>query len=108
MTDQQKLFVGGLPWSLTEQEFAEAFGVFGPVEEVKIVYDRETKRSRGFGFVRYKSADDARVARDEMHDTELKGRQIRVDFAEQKERPPRTNGGRGGPPDKRRRTRRSR
>ena len=110
MTDPQKLFVGGLPWSLTDEEFSDAFAVFGEVVEAKVVMDRETNRSRGFGFVKYKDAGSAQTAKEEMDGADLKGRQIRVDFANQKPRGDnnkrRDDNGHGRA--KRRRTRRDR
>ena len=82
--DPQKLFVGGLPWALTEQELKDAFAVFGDVEHANIVTDKETNRSRGFGFVKFKDESSAATAKDEMDGASLLGRDIRVDYANRK------------------------
>ena len=89
----RKLFVGGLSWNTTDEGLNEAFGRFGVVVEAKVVMDRETGRSRGFGFVTYQEATDGEVARQAMDGASLDGRSIRVNAAEDK---PRTGGG-GGP-----------
>ncbi len=89
----RKLFVGGLSWNTTDEGLNEAFGRFGVVVEAKVVTDRETGRSRGFGFVTYQEATDGEVARQAMDGASLDGRSIRVNAAEDK---PRTGGG-GGP-----------
>lgn len=91
-----KLFIGGLSWSTSEESLRSAFEKFGDVEDAVVIKDRESGRSRGFGFVTFvesSSADDAISA---MNDQELDGRRIRVDKAEgRRDRSPRT-GGRGG------------
>jgi RNA recognition motif-containing protein len=86
-----KLFVGGLSWNTTDQDLQEAFGTFGEVTEAKVVTDRETGRSRGFGFVTFASEEDAANARREMDGATLDSRKIRVDAAT-----PRGSGGGGG------------
>jgi len=80
----KKLFVGGLPWSTKDEELLKAFEEFGPIEEANVVFERGTGRSRGFGFVTFENEEDAVKAKEEMHDQELDGRQIRVDFANSK------------------------
>lgn len=89
-----KLFVGGLSFDTTDASLREAFSAFGQVTEARVVLDRDTGRSRGFGFVRYNTPDEAKAAMEQMSGTMLDGRSIRVDLAE--ERPSR--GGPGGPP----------
>ena len=76
-----KLFIGNLPWSSTEQELEEAFGVFGSIEDVHIPKDRDTGRPRGFAFVTFADADAANKAIEEMHDKELGGRPLTVNEA---------------------------
>ncbi|OPL18730.1 MAG: RNA-binding protein [Candidatus Aegiribacteria sp. MLS_C] len=79
-----KLFVGGLSWSTTDKELREAFEAYGSVTEAKVIKERDSGRSRGFGFVTFENEDDATAAVDAMNDTELDGRNIRVDFAHDK------------------------
>lgn len=88
-----KLFIGGLAWHTEEGTLRQKFEEFGPVEEAVVVKDRDTGRSRGFGFVRYAQESDAQKAIDAMNNIEFDGRTIRVDKAS--DSGPRT-GGRGG------------
>ncbi|HGG58187.1 MAG TPA: RNA-binding protein [Nannocystis exedens] len=90
-----KLFVGGLSWGTDDNGLRAAFENFGPVTEAKVITDRETGRSRGFGFVTFDNADECAVAMKEMDGKELDGRAIRVNEAENKPRP-RGGGGGGG------------
>ena len=87
-----KLFVGGLSWDTNDQSLAAAFAPFGTVTEAKVISDRDTGRSRGFGFVTFDAPADAQRAMAEMDGTELDGRSIRVNQAEDKQR----GGGGGG------------
>ena len=82
----KKLFVGGLSWGTTDDGLRAAFESFGEVVEAKVVQDRDTGRSRGFGFVTF--ADDAAATRaiEEMNGVELEGRNIRVDEAHDRRR----------------------
>ena len=80
-----KLFVGGLPWATDSQALAEAFEEYGEVVEAKVITDRDTGRSRGFGFVTFSNPDEAQKAL-EMNGRELDGRTIRVDLAQERER----------------------
>ncbi len=74
------LYVGNLPWSLTEDELLEAFASCTSVEAARIITDRETGRSRGFGFVEV-NEDDAPKAIQNMNGYELKGRKLIVNEA---------------------------
>jgi len=76
-----RLFVGGLSWDTTEEGLKEAFGQFGTVTDAFIVKDRDTGRSRGFGFVTLDNRKDAQKAIEGLHDTELDGRTIAVNVA---------------------------
>lgn len=89
----KKLFVGGLNWKTTDDGLRGAFDRFGEISEAKVIMDRETGRSRGFGFVTF--ADDAAATQaiNEMNGTELEGRKIQVNEAQ--ERSPRGGGGGG-------------
>lgn len=64
-----------------ERDLREAFAKYGPVDEVQIVYDHQTGRSRGFGFVYMRNTEDAGEARDKAPGHEIDGRKIRVDFS---------------------------
>jgi len=86
-----KLFIGGLAWHTDENALRQKFEEFGAVEEAVVVKDRDTGRSRGFGFVRYGSEADAEKAIDAMNNIEFDGRTIRVDKASE-----RGSGGGGG------------
>jgi cold-inducible RNA-binding protein len=90
----KKLFVGGLSWGTTDDGLHGAFAQFGEIAEAKVITDRETGRSRGFGFVTFNNDESATKAIAEMDGTELDGRTIKVNEAEDK--PPRTGGGGGG------------
>ncbi|KAK4131920.1 RNA-binding domain-containing protein [Trichocladium antarcticum] len=76
-----KLFIGGLAWHTEEATLKQKFEEFGAVEEAVVVKDRETRCSRGFGFVRYFNEEDAEKAIAAMNNVEFDGRQIRVDKA---------------------------
>ena len=95
-----KLFVGGLSWGTTDDRLKEAFARFGEVTEAKIITDRETGRSRGFGFVTYAEPGAAQQAMKELDGQELDGRTIRVNEAQNQTRPRGGGGPRdgGGPP----------
>merc|ERR1712000_195566 len=86
-----KLFIGGLAWHTDENALRQKFEEFGAVEEAVVVKDRDTGRSRGFGFVRYGSDADAEAAITAMNNIEFDGRTIRVDKASE-----RGSGGGGG------------
>uniref|UniRef100_A0A1A8QIL4 Cold inducible RNA binding protein n=1 Tax=Nothobranchius pienaari TaxID=704102 RepID=A0A1A8QIL4_9TELE len=81
MSDEGKLFIGGLSFETTEDSLAAAFGKYGTIEKVDVIRDKETGRSRGFGFVKYDNVDDAKDALDAMNGKTLDGRAIRVDEA---------------------------
>lgn len=89
----KKLFVGGLAWATDEASLLEAFQQFGPVAEAKVILDRETGRSRGFGFVTYENDADADTAMKELDGAQLDGRSIRVNEAQARQ----GGGGGGGP-----------
>jgi len=91
----KKLFVGSLAWATTDDGLREAFARFGEVTDAKVITDRETGRSRGFGFVTFAddaAADDAIAA---MNGSTLDGRTLNVDEAQDK-RGGGGGGGRGG------------
>ncbi len=90
----KKLFVGSLSWGTDEYSLRAAFEQFGQIEEVKLITDRETGRSRGFGFVTFIEDEDAKKAIEQMDGRELDGRTIAVNEA--RERGDRGGGGRRG------------
>lgn len=90
----KKLFVGGLAWATDDHALQAAFEQFGEVTDAKVITDRETGRSRGFGFVTFAEGNDADNAIQEMDGSELDGRRLNV--SEARERSPRGGGGGGG------------
>lgn len=86
-----KLFIGGLAWHTDDATLRQKFEEFGQVEEAVVVKDRDTGRSRGFGFVRFTQESDAEAAIQAMNNVEFDGRTIRVDKASD-----RSGGGGGG------------
>ena len=93
-----KLFVGGLPFSTTDEELAEVFSQFGTVASAKVITDRETGRSKGFGFVEFESDDEGKAAEAGMNGKEIGGRSVTVNEARPREERPRRDfsGDRGG------------
>jgi len=79
-----KLFVGGLPFATTDDELKELFAAHGTVASATVVRDRETGRSKGFGFVEYESDDEGKAAQAALNGTEFGGRTISVDMARPK------------------------
>ncbi|KAK2542254.1 Cirbp [Columba guinea] len=94
-SDEGKLFVGGLSFDTNEQSLEQVFSKYGQISEVVVVKDRETQRSRGFGFVTFENIDDAKDAMMAMNGKSVDGRQIRVDQAG-KSSENRSRGYRGG------------
>lgn len=88
----KKLFVGGLSWNTNDSGLEQAFQKFGRIDEAKVVMDRDTGRSRGFGFVTYAEHADADRAIAEMDGTLIDERAIKVNEAQDKAR----GGARGG------------
>ncbi|HSL19850.1 MAG TPA: RNA-binding protein [Methylomirabilota bacterium] len=92
----KKLFVGSLSWNTDDRGLREAFAAHGEVSEAVVISDRDTGRSRGFGFVTFEDDDAADKAVAALNGTELDGRTIRVDVAQAKERNRGGGGGGGG------------
>lgn len=90
----KKLFVGGLSWDTTDDGLRQAFASFGEITEAKVITDRDTGRSRGFGFVTFTKDEDAKTAISKMDGTSLDGKTIKVNEAQEKS--PRGGGGRSG------------
>lgn len=91
---ETKLFVGNLPFEITERELHDAFAVHVGVESVEIVRDRSNGNSRGFGFVTLISGADAQTAVDAMHGERMRDRELRVEVAHPREE--RRHGHHGG------------
>jgi len=91
--ETKKIYVGNIPFSATEEGLREIFGIYGEVEDVKLISDRETGRSKGFGFISFSASEEAAAAC-EANGKEVDGRKLRVDLAQ--ERPPRSGGPGGG------------
>ena len=84
----KRLFVGSLPFSTTDEELREHFSQAGNVTDAKVIMDRMTGRSRGFGFVEYETAEDAQKAIEQFNEAEFEGRTLTVNEA--REQAPRT------------------
>lgn len=91
-----KLYVGNLPFNTTENELQELFSKAGPVQEVMLMQDKFTGKSRGFAFVTMGSEQDAQKAIAEINGTQLEGRALTVNEARPREPRPPGGGGYGG------------
>ena len=91
-----KLYVGNLAYSVRDDELQQAFGQFGTVTSAKVMMDRETGRSKGFGFVEMGSDAEAQAAINGLNGQALEGRAIVVNEARPREERPGGYGGRGG------------
>ncbi|KAK1269784.1 hypothetical protein QJS04_geneDACA005335 [Acorus gramineus] len=95
-SSDSKLFVAGLSWAVDERSLKDAFSFFGDVTEdaespskdkvVRIMYDKNSGRSRGFGFVSFSGTDEARSAKDAMDGKAFMGRPLKISFALEKSR----------------------
>jgi len=84
------IYVGNLPYSTTDADLEAMFQPFGSVQSAKVIFDRETQRSKGFGFVEMANSDDGNKAIEALNGNEVGGRQLRVNEAR-----PRTDNFRG-------------
>jgi len=84
MDSKNKLFIGGIPWSLTSETLKDLFSSYGEITEAIIISDRDTGRSKGFGFVTFTNEEDAQKAL-EMDGKEVEGRNIMVNLAKPRE-----------------------
>jgi len=97
----KKLYVGGLPYSTTDDRLREVFSAAGAVESASVIVDRMSGRSKGFGFVEMTSDEEAQTAIDMFNGKDMDGRTITVNEARPREERPRgaggfNRGGRGG------------
>ena len=91
------IYVGNLAYNTTEADLREAFAKHGEVNEVRMITDRDTGRSKGFGFVEMPNEEEARAAMGALNETDMHERTIKVNEARPREdRPKRTGGGGGG------------
>jgi RNA recognition motif-containing protein len=79
------IYVGNLSYGMSEDELREAFGAFGEVSSVKILMDRETGRSRGFGFVEMPNTNEAETAIAQLNGKDVGGRALRINEARPRE-----------------------
>jgi RNA recognition motif-containing protein len=91
------IYVGNIPFELSEDQLRDAFGAYGEVTSVKLIMDRETGRPRGFGFVEMSDDEAGRKAVEALNGSELGGRTLKVNEAHKKE----DRGFRGGGYDRR-------
>jgi RNA recognition motif-containing protein len=99
MNKNKKLYVGNLPYSVTNDELSQLFEKYGNIESSTVITDRFTGRSKGFGFVEFENAEDAKKAIDDMNGQEIQGRTLVVTEARGENRSaggPREGGGGGG------------
>ena len=89
-----KLFVGNLPWSTTQDQLQELFAQYGEIVDIHLVTDRMSGRSRGIAFVEFATKEEAQAAIDAANGMELEGRALLVNVA--RPRAPRNNNFRGG------------
>jgi RNA recognition motif-containing protein len=92
----KKLYVGSLPYSVTEDELRELFSSYGEIESVRIITDKFTGQSKGFGFVEMANGDEAKKAAEDMNGKQLNGRTLIVNEARPEQRRERSFGGGGG------------
>ncbi len=91
-----KLYVGNLSFNTSNQDLNELFGSVGTVESTNIIEDRETGRSRGFGFVEMSSKEEGQSAIEQLNGKEIDGRELKVNEAKPQENRGGGGGGRGG------------
>ncbi len=87
--DNKKLFVGGLAYAMSDQDLEAAFAEVGPVVSATIIKDRDSGRSKGFGFVEMETEEAAQAAIEKYHEQELHGRRVIVNVARPREERPR-------------------
>ena len=93
---EKRLYVGNLPFDLTEDQLHELFSAHGQVASTKLITDFNTGRSRGFGFVEMRTEEEAQVAIDKMNKSKIGDREIVVNEARPRPERSSSGGGRGG------------
>ena len=90
----KRLYVGNLPWSVDDQKLQDIFSAHGAVLSAKVITDKYTQRSKGFGFVEFENDEDADKAVAALHESDMEGRKIIVNVARpMEERAPRDDRG---------------
>jgi RNA recognition motif-containing protein len=90
------IYVGNLSYGVSDDNLREVFGAFGSVSSAKVITDKYSGRSKGFGFVEMENDDEGQTAIDQLDGSEIDGRQVKVNEARPREDRPRGGGGRGG------------
>ncbi|MCL4367152.1 RNA-binding protein [Patescibacteria group bacterium] len=85
LIDLKKLYIGNLPWSVNDAKLRELFGKYGSIATAVVILDRQTGRSRGFGFVEIEDDSQAQQAISEMNGADIEGRKLVVNEARPKE-----------------------
>ncbi len=85
------IYVGNLPYQVTEDDLREVFGAYGEISRCNVIRDRETGKSKGFGFVEMPDGGQAEAAIQQLNDSNLQGRNMKVNEARPKEEKPRHN-----------------
>ncbi len=91
-----KLYVGNMPYSTTEEALQQMFSEYGAISEVKIIKDHMSNRSKGFGFVTYEDASSCQGAIDALNGYEMDGRTLKVNIAEERAKKKDFSSGGGG------------
>lgn len=89
MDQNNKIFVGNLPWEAREDKLREIFSQYGEITDAVVIIDRRTNRSKGFGFVTFSTPEAAQAAIEAMHGQDVDGRNIVVNIARPREERPR-------------------
>ncbi|MBI5743742.1 MAG: RNA-binding protein [Elusimicrobia bacterium] len=96
----KRIYVGGLPFKTTEEEMNGLFGAYGQVTSAKLITDKYSGQSRGFGFVEMPNDEEANAAMEKLNGSDFGGRKLTVNEARPMEARPRTGGGFGGGRDR--------
>lgn len=89
------IYVGNLPYTVRDEELRDTFAAYGTVVTAEVIFDKRTRRSRGYGFVEMSSDAEAQRAIDALNGKELHGRELRVDASQPKSEKPHTQSDRG-------------
>jgi RNA recognition motif-containing protein len=92
----KRLFVGGLPWAVNDQKLEEIFSQYGKVTYSKVITDKYSGRSKGFGFIEFETDEEADKATKALNGTDMEGRKIAVNEARPMEPRPSYNNNKGG------------